>query len=64
MEFFVSFRNYNWWWVPIVGPHLGAIAGIWMYMIFVGAHWELEEDTVTKDNKSPKSEIMKSIGIQ
>ncbi|CAH1797305.1 unnamed protein product [Owenia fusiformis] len=35
-----SFRNYNWFWVPIVGPHIGAILGAWMYLLFSGIHSE------------------------
>lgn len=34
-----SFRDYNWFWVPIVGPHLGAIVGTWLYCLMVGLHW-------------------------
>ncbi|KAH7946385.1 hypothetical protein HPB49_024160 [Dermacentor silvarum] len=34
-----SFRGYNWFWVPIVGPHIGAILGAWLYTIAVELHW-------------------------
>jgi len=34
-----SFRNFNWFWVPILGPHLGAIIGFAFYEICVGIHW-------------------------
>ncbi|XP_041361147.1 aquaporin-7-like isoform X2 [Gigantopelta aegis] len=34
-----SFRNYNWFWVPIVGPHVGAVVGAIIYQILVGSHW-------------------------
>uniref|UniRef100_A0A023FW05 Putative aquaporin major intrinsic protein family n=1 Tax=Amblyomma parvum TaxID=251391 RepID=A0A023FW05_AMBPA len=33
-----SFRNYNWFWVPIVGPHIGAIVGAWFYTLTVELH--------------------------
>uniref|UniRef100_A0A915KJX2 Uncharacterized protein n=1 Tax=Romanomermis culicivorax TaxID=13658 RepID=A0A915KJX2_ROMCU len=33
-----SYRNYNWFWVPILGPHIGAILGGWLYNICVGLH--------------------------
>lgn len=32
-------RNYTWWWVPIMGPHIGAIVGALFYNICVGLHW-------------------------
>jgi len=34
-----SYRNYNWFWVPIIGPHVGAVIGTLVYMLFVGIHW-------------------------
>ncbi|XP_077524626.1 aquaporin-7-like [Amblyomma americanum] len=33
-----SFRSYNWFWVPIVGPHIGAIVGAWFYTLTVELH--------------------------
>lgn len=40
----------NFWWIPIVGPHLGAIVGVWIYKLLVSVHWPPppEEDKVTK----------------
>jgi MIP family channel proteins len=34
-----SFREYNWFWVPVVGPHLGAILGAGLYIVCVEMHW-------------------------
>lgn len=34
-----SFRDYNWFWVPILGPHIGAILGAWIYTLAVELHW-------------------------
>jgi len=34
-----SFRNYDWFWVPIIGPHVGAFVGMALYKLFVGLHW-------------------------
>lgn len=34
-----SFRDYNWFWVPIVGPHIGAVLGAWLYTLAVELHW-------------------------
>lgn len=55
-----SFRNYNWFWVPVVGPHIGAIVGAIVYQFLVGMHWpddtasneETEVVTVSKEYKT------------
>lgn len=33
-----SFRHYNWFWVPVIGPHIGAIVGAWFYTLAVELH--------------------------
>ncbi|KRX19531.1 Kinesin-like protein KIF26A [Trichinella nelsoni] len=33
-----SVRNY-WFWVPIIGPHIGGLIGAALYKLFVGIHW-------------------------
>ncbi|XP_035227311.1 aquaporin-9-like [Stegodyphus dumicola] len=30
-----SFRDYKWFWVPVVAPHLGGIIGVWLYRLFI-----------------------------
>ena len=39
-----SFNNYLWFWVPVVGPHMGGIIGALIYLLFVGIHFEDDED--------------------
>ncbi|XP_029642182.1 aquaporin-8 isoform X2 [Octopus sinensis] len=39
-----TFRNLNWFWVPIVGPLLGSFLGWLFYHAFVAHHWS-EMDT-------------------
>jgi len=34
-----SFRDYNWFWVPIIGPHVGAFVGYAFYKLFIGLHF-------------------------
>jgi len=34
-----SFRDYDWFWVPIIGPHVGAFVGMAIYKLCVGLHW-------------------------
>ncbi|GFU53123.1 aquaporin-10 [Trichonephila clavipes] len=36
------FRDYNYFWVPVVGPHIGAIIGIWAYKLLVELHWPVD----------------------
>ncbi|EPB70218.1 hypothetical protein ANCCEY_10704 [Ancylostoma ceylanicum] len=34
-----SFNGYkSWFWVPIVGPFIGAIIGAWLYQLTIGFH--------------------------
>ena len=32
------FRHKNWFWVPVVGPFLGALIGAWLYQLTIGFH--------------------------
>ncbi|CAL4062713.1 unnamed protein product [Meganyctiphanes norvegica] len=27
-----------WWWIPIIGPHIGAIIGVFVYLVFIELH--------------------------
>lgn len=40
-----SYRNFNWVWVPIFGPHIGTIIGAWIYKLCIESHWPPEEVT-------------------
>ncbi|XP_022240309.1 aquaporin-9-like isoform X3 [Limulus polyphemus] len=42
-----SVRNYNYWWIGVVGPHLGAIIGGWLYYLGVELHWPDEDEEAT-----------------
>ncbi|CDW56894.1 aquaporin 9 [Trichuris trichiura] len=35
-----SYRNY-WFWVPIIGPYLGAIVGAALYQLLIAIHWPM-----------------------
>uniref|UniRef100_A0A8C5M7J6 Aquaporin 9 n=1 Tax=Leptobrachium leishanense TaxID=445787 RepID=A0A8C5M7J6_9ANUR len=35
----------NWWWIPVVGPMLGAAIGSYIYILCIEAHHETDEDT-------------------
>jgi glycerol uptake facilitator-like aquaporin len=34
-----SFQNYVWFIVPIIGPHIGALLGAILYLVFIGYHF-------------------------
>ena len=33
-----SYNEHNWFWIPVVGPHIGAICGAFLYLLLVGIH--------------------------
>ncbi|GAB6023637.1 hypothetical protein CHUAL_008404 [Chamberlinius hualienensis] len=49
-----SYNDYSWWWIPVVGPHVGAILGALIYWVFIELHWPDDDD----DDVTPTVEIM------
>lgn len=37
-----SFRDYMYFWVPVLGPHIGAVIGAWGYKLFIEQHWPVD----------------------
>ncbi|XP_015913712.1 aquaporin-9 isoform X3 [Parasteatoda tepidariorum] len=37
-----SFREYNFFWVPVIGPHVGGILGAWIYRLCIELHWPVD----------------------
>ncbi|KAI0234679.1 Aquaporin-2 [Lamellibrachia satsuma] len=47
----LSLNNYNYFWIPVVGPHIGGILGAVVYELFIGIHLP---DPDVPDNVSDK----------
>lgn len=43
-------NNYNYFWIPVAGPHLGGILGAVLYELFIGIH--LPDPDASQLNKS------------
>lgn len=58
-----SFRNYNWFWVPVLGPHIGAILGAGLYIVCIELHWpkfpksRTEEIQLGDDEENVRSKL-------
>ncbi|WKY11465.1 hypothetical protein Q1695_003212 [Nippostrongylus brasiliensis] len=56
-----SYRNYKWFWIPIVCPMIGAIGGAWMYEFFIGFHIPDDPDTTyihkILDDRNPEGQL-------
>lgn len=52
-----SHRSFSYFWVPVIGPHVGAVVGAFTYQLFVGFHWpdESDEQDLEKQNNMRKS---------
>ena len=49
------FSAYNWYfWIPIVGPHVGAPIGAWIYKLFIGLHGEQASLDLSGDKRGYK----------
>lgn len=47
-EVFTTGRH--WWWVPIVSPLLGSIAGVFVYQLMIGCHLEQPAPSTEQEN--------------
>lgn len=47
-----------WFYVPLVAPHIGAVAGAWFYQLLVGIHSERTDDQLESiDNKNQQNSV-------
>jgi hypothetical protein len=49
----ISSSEYGYWfYVPILAPHIGGIIGFFLYDLFIGLHWPLEDSDLNKGQQS------------
>lgn len=41
-----SFRNYNWFWIFVVGPHIGAILGVFIFRLLMSTRQDIHSNEV------------------
>lgn len=65
-----SFRNHNWFWIPVIGPHLGGLLGVAIYQLFIGNQWPvlqrtgIELQVVRRGNANDEYELVKSSHVR
>jgi len=52
-----SWLDYQWWFVPVVGPIIGAVLGTWLYLLLVGFHYP-DEDNIIAPEELPTTEVV------
>ncbi|CAD6186783.1 unnamed protein product [Caenorhabditis auriculariae] len=56
-----SYRNYKWFWIPIICPMIGALLGAWLYEFFIGFHIPDDPETTfihkILDDRNPDGQI-------
>ena len=50
-------ESYDYFWIPIVSTHIGAIAGSWTYLLLVGNHAVQEDEVKEIELKYTNSDI-------
>lgn len=48
-------RDYGYFWIPILGPHLGAIVGCVLYILLIGLHWPPVYEVTSEVNMTEKN---------
>lgn len=46
-----SYRNYEWFWIPVIAPHVGGIIGAWIYRFLIEMPSESQARTLIERGK-------------
>ena len=46
-------EGFDYFWMPLVATHVGGIAGSWTYLLFIGNHFSVDDDSNSQDNAEP-----------
>ncbi|KAL1429984.1 hypothetical protein MTO96_015476 [Rhipicephalus appendiculatus] len=57
-----TLRGGNYVWVPLLGPHIGGILGVWLYKVAIGDHWPDKPKTaISTDGKETKEDLVETL---
>ena len=46
-----SYRNYEWFWIPVIAPHVGGVIGAWLYEMLIDMPSESSNETLHDGGK-------------
>ncbi|KAJ8304393.1 hypothetical protein KUTeg_017976 [Tegillarca granosa] len=52
-----NYKEYKWFWIPVLGPHLGAIIGAFIYQLCVGLHWPRTYEITQPQSKTVEQTV-------
>ncbi|KAI1728066.1 major intrinsic protein domain-containing protein [Ditylenchus destructor] len=47
-----SYHSYQWWWVPVICPPIGALLGAWLYKLLIGIQIPSNDEPLSRRKKS------------
>ncbi|XP_069971062.1 aquaporin-3 isoform X4 [Penaeus vannamei] len=58
-----TFDGIAWWWVPLVGPHIGAVMGVGIYLLLIELHHP-EAQEFSLPHVHPSQDTVASLGTE